>query len=311
MTAAEACSAVPAHCVNFVYENDAGRVLLALFKQIAHAAGAHTDEHFYEVRAGDRKERHVGFAGDRACQQSLSGSGRANQQYAFGNAAAQFLELLRLTQEFDDLSKFFLSFLNSSHIFERYLLLLRGVQARAALAETQRLVAAALHLPHHEDPERQQQHEGNGVDQNGYPSCSVFLVVVDVHAFLKHGVVQLLVVGRNHGVQFLIIFFVVAVQIVSGNSHGLDLSGVHIVHQVRIGKLYILTRLLAVDHCPKEHHHHDDDHPERCSLNIGIIHAFSLHTDWKRDSLYWTSQPLLWIRGFRTNRVGHLKNNPG
>src|SRR6266853_2221844 len=110
MTTAEACSAVPAHSVNFVDENDAGRVLLALFKQIAHAAGAHTYEHFYEVRAGDREERNIGFAGDRAGQQSLSGSGRADQQYAFGNAAAQFLELLRLTQEFDDFSQFFFRF---------------------------------------------------------------------------------------------------------------------------------------------------------------------------------------------------------
>src|SRR5437588_4033633 len=111
MTATEACSAVPAHSVNFVDENDAGRVLLALFKQIAHAAGAHTYEHFYEVRAGDREERHISFTGDRARQQSLSGSGRANQQYAFGNTSAQFLKLLRFTQEFDNLSQFFLGFL--------------------------------------------------------------------------------------------------------------------------------------------------------------------------------------------------------
>src|SRR5260370_948679 len=136
MTAAEACSAVPAHGVNFVDENDAGRVLLALFKQIAHAAGAHTYEHFYEVRAGDREERHISFAGDRACKQSLSGSRRADQQYAFGNASAQFLELLRLPQEFDNLSQLFLGFLNSSHILESDLLLLGGVQTRAALTET-------------------------------------------------------------------------------------------------------------------------------------------------------------------------------
>ncbi len=257
-----------------------------MFKQIAHAAGAHAYEHFYEVRAGDREERHISFTGDRARQQSLSGSGRANQQYAFGNTSAQFLKLLRFTQEFDNLSQFFLGFLNSSHIFERDLLLLRGVQPRPALAETQRLVAATLHLPHHENPERQQQHKGNRVDQNGYPARSVFLVVMDVHAFLKHGIVQLLVVSRNHRVQFLIIFFVVAVQVVSGNGHSLDLAGVHIVHQVRVGKLYILARLGVMNHSPEEHHHHDDDHPERCSLNIGIIHAFSLHAAWKRDSVY-------------------------
>ena len=62
--AAQAGSAMAAHGVNFIDENDARRVFLALFEQVAHAARAHADEHFHEVRAGNRKERHVGFAGD-------------------------------------------------------------------------------------------------------------------------------------------------------------------------------------------------------------------------------------------------------
>jgi hypothetical protein len=85
--------------------------------------------------------------------------GGADQQHAFRNAAAQLLELLRLAQEFDDLLQLFLGFFHARDVFKRDLALLRGMQAGAALAEAQRLVAAALHLAHHEDPEPDQQNE--------------------------------------------------------------------------------------------------------------------------------------------------------
>src|SRR5580658_6979263 len=50
VTAAQPRAAMPPDCVNFVDENDARRVLLALLEQVAHTAGAYTDEHFYEIR---------------------------------------------------------------------------------------------------------------------------------------------------------------------------------------------------------------------------------------------------------------------
>src|SRR5207247_11098342 len=62
--AAEARAAVTADGVDFVDEDDARRVLLALLEQIANAAGADADEHLDEVRSADREERHVCFAGD-------------------------------------------------------------------------------------------------------------------------------------------------------------------------------------------------------------------------------------------------------
>ncbi len=62
--AAEARAAVTSNGVNFVDENDAGSVLLALLEQVAHAARAHAHEHLDEVRAGDREERNVRFARD-------------------------------------------------------------------------------------------------------------------------------------------------------------------------------------------------------------------------------------------------------
>src|SRR5574342_454973 len=49
-----------------------------------------------------------------------------------------------------------LRFAHTGYIFERHFLLLGGVQPGTALAETEGFVSAALHLAHHEDPEREQ-----------------------------------------------------------------------------------------------------------------------------------------------------------
>ena len=165
VSAAKTGTAMTADSVDFVDEDDAGSVLLALFEEVADAACADADEHLHEVRTRDAEERHVGFAGYRARQQGLAGSRRSNQQHAFRNAAAQLLELLRLAQELDDLLQLFLGFIHAGNVFERHLLLLHGEQARAALAERQCLVAAGLHLADHDEPERTQQDEGSEIEQ--------------------------------------------------------------------------------------------------------------------------------------------------
>ena len=84
--AAEARAAVAADGVDFVDEDDAGRVLLALLEEVADARGADADEHLDEVRAADREERDVGLAGDRAGEQRLAGSRGAHEEHALGDA---------------------------------------------------------------------------------------------------------------------------------------------------------------------------------------------------------------------------------
>ncbi len=103
VAAAEAGAAMAADRVDLVDEDDAGRVLLALLEHVAHAAGADADEHLDEIRAGDREERHVRLAGDGAGEQGLAGAGRADQQHALRDLAAEALEFLRVLQELDDL----------------------------------------------------------------------------------------------------------------------------------------------------------------------------------------------------------------
>ena len=167
VSAAEACATMTADCVDFVDEDDAGRVLLALLEEVADAACADADEHFNEVGTGDREEGNVGFAGDCAGQQGLAGSRRSDEQHALGNASAELLELLRLAQKLDDLLQLFLGFIDAGHVLEGDLLLLHGEQARAALAERQGLVAAGLHLAQHEEPDRAEEHERAHVEQDG------------------------------------------------------------------------------------------------------------------------------------------------
>src|SRR5579863_5544873 len=115
-----------AYRVYFVDEDNAGRIFLALLEKIAHTAGAHADEHFDEIRAGNREKGNIRLAGDSARQQSLSGSRRADQEHALRNAPAELLEFLRVFQEINNLVEFFLGFVNSRNVFEGGLFLLRG-----------------------------------------------------------------------------------------------------------------------------------------------------------------------------------------
>src|SRR5207253_9882356 len=100
------------------------------------------------------------------------------------NASAELLELSRLAQEFDDLLQLFLGLFHTGDILECDLLLLRGMESRPALTEAQRLVTAALHLSHHEDPERQQQDERRCIDQERNPARAACFLDIDLDAFL-------------------------------------------------------------------------------------------------------------------------------
>ena len=103
VTAAEPGAALAADRVDLVDEDDRGRLLARGLEQVAHARRADADEHLHEVGAGDRDERHARLAGDRARDERLAGSGRADEQHALRDAGADVLELRRVLQEVDDL----------------------------------------------------------------------------------------------------------------------------------------------------------------------------------------------------------------
>ena len=151
--------------VDFVDEDDAGRVLLGLLEHVADARGADADEHFDEVGTGNGEERHVGFARDRARDQRLAGAGRADQQHAARNASAEPLEFAGVAQEFDDLLQVLLGFVDAGDVLERHAAMRFRQHLRARLAKAHRLAGAALHLPRQEDPDADQRNEGQPGDE--------------------------------------------------------------------------------------------------------------------------------------------------
>ena len=162
MTAAQTRAALAADRIDFIDEDDRRGVLLGFRKQIAHAARAHADEHFNEIRTGDREERHAGFARYGARQQRFARSGRAYQQNAGGNLRADLGKAAGILQELYDFAQFFLFLVRARNVLKRNLVGLGIHLARAALAEAHHaaLAAAAL-LAHQEHPQQYEQHHRN------------------------------------------------------------------------------------------------------------------------------------------------------
>ena len=84
--------------------------------------------------------------GDGAREQSLAGSGRTDQQHALRNAAAEFLKLLRIAQELDQLLHFVLRLLDAGDVAEGDLVLVPREHARLRLAEIERAFAGHADL---------------------------------------------------------------------------------------------------------------------------------------------------------------------
>src|SRR5205085_5120052 len=123
----------------------------------------------------------------------------------FGDASAKLLELLRFTQEFDDLVQLFLGLVNTGDVLKGDLLLLHGEQARAALAEGHGLVSASLHLPHHENPEADDQQEGQSVDEDADPHARLLVDNRNSYAFIVQELVNIGIIRRNSGAEGLFI----------------------------------------------------------------------------------------------------------
>ncbi len=175
VAAAQAGAALAADGVDFIDEDDAGRVLLGVLEHVAHAGRAHADEHFDEIGARDAEERHLGLAGDALGQQRLAGARGADQQQAARDAPAQLLEFLRVLQEIDDFLDFFLRFVATRNVGESDLVVVLVEHARLALAEAEgTALAAPLHLAHEVDPDPDQQQHRAPADQQRHQERAFF-----------------------------------------------------------------------------------------------------------------------------------------
>src|SRR5262249_60021408 len=110
----------------------------------------------------------------------------------------------RLLQELDDLLQFFLRFIDPRDVLEGDLLLRTRGQLRLALAERQRLVAAALHLPHEEDPEADDEEERAPRIEDGRPRTDGRFLRRDDDAALDQLVDETVVLGRGVRLEVLV-----------------------------------------------------------------------------------------------------------
>ena len=220
--------------IDFVDEDDAGRVLLGLLEHVADAAGADADEHFDKVGTGNGEEGHIGFAGNRAGQQRLAGTGRTHQQHAARNTATQALELARIAQEFHDLLEILLGFVDTGHVLERHLAARFREQFGARLAKAHRTaLAATLHLPDEEEPDADNDDEGQpGAEQHrperaglGRPRrdrhIAGFKARNDVGAIGQHGF-KARTVGKHTGHDIV------------GNGDTIDAAGLNVADKLAI-----------------------------------------------------------------------------
>src|SRR5262245_1651794 len=264
VTAAEAGAAMAADGIDLVDEHDARRVLLPLLEQVAHARRADADEHLDEIRSADREERDVRLAGNRAGQQCLAGSRRAHQEDALRNAPAKFLELLRLLEELDDFLELFLRFVDAGDVLERHFLLRTRRELRLALAERQRLVAAALHLPHEEDPEADHEQDRRPRIEQRRPRTRGWLLRRHLHAAIDQLVGEAFVLRRYVEVE-RIAGLQVAADVLAGDDDTADLTtiGRRDKFAERNGFLVVLKLRGKI---PDQNAHNDEHHPEQQTL---------------------------------------------
>ena len=260
---------MPSHGVNFVNENNARRILLALLKQVADPRSAYPNKHLHEVGARNREERNVSLARNRPSQQRLASSGRPDQQHTLGNASAEFLEFLRFAQEFDDFLKLFLGFIYPGDVFKCDLLLLHGEQPRPALAERERLVSAGLHLADHEIPEgREQSQRRKQVDQPS-PTAAAHILKTGANAFVLEGLDHFgRKIGRGCGGMKG-----TAISLLSLHFHASDVdlfyrSLINFRHELRdVDFLHLLRRVRVLHHLPQRHCGEQNYHPKNDRLD--------------------------------------------
>jgi len=176
IASAEPGAAMASDRVDFVDKDDAGCILLGLLEHVAHAACADADEHFDEIGARDREEGNIRFACNGTRKQRLTGARRADQQHALGDAPAETLEFLRVTQKFDDLLQLVLGLVDARDVLERHAAVTFGQQLCLRFAD------AGLHLAHEEDPHRdQQQHrEPREQDPENRVHARAWLVIAEL-----------------------------------------------------------------------------------------------------------------------------------
>ncbi|MNX88027.1 hypothetical protein D3C86_1199840 [compost metagenome] len=222
--------------VDFVDEDDAGRILLGLLEHVTHAACADADEHFHEVRTGNGEERHIGFAGDGTRQKRLTGTRRANKQHAARNLAAEALELLRVAQEFHDFLEVLLGFVHTCDVIKRHAAMRFRQKLGLGLAKAHRATGTALHLPHEEQPdaenEEHRQKRAEIAQKTG--GTIAFGTCHDGDVLALQALHQAVVDDGGIGLKGRAVFGIGSENPVTGDGHVANSPGIHIAKKLGV-----------------------------------------------------------------------------
>ena len=160
VTTTESGTALATDGVDFVDEDDRAAHLRGLLEQVADAACTDANEHFHEVRSGDRKEPDTRFTGDCAREQRLARSRRTDQQDSLRHTRTDFLEALGHLQEVDDFLDLLLHTGVTRNVGERRARLV-GVVVLGLASTDRHDVAGLSHCTAlHPQEERHDQEEG-------------------------------------------------------------------------------------------------------------------------------------------------------
>src|SRR4051812_38714827 len=269
VAAAEARAAMAADRVDLVHEDDAGRVLLRLLEQVAHARGADADEHLDEVRARDREERHARLAGDRAGEQGLAGARRPVEQHALRDPRAERLELLRVLEELLDLVQLLDGLVHARDVAERDLRRVDRQPLGARLAERHHLRAAALDLVHEEDPEPDEDQEREDVGEQRQPAVALRaldVVVLELAGLLRRGEPRVEAIGRLGRIPGLVRGAVAQLDlkgvVLRLQVDRLDLPVPELLDEIAVGRRLLLRA--RADQPLREERQYDDDQDREC-----------------------------------------------
>ena len=147
--------------VQLVDEDDAGRLGAGLLEQVAHAGGAHADEHLHEFRPGDGEERYHGLTGNRLGEERLARARRTDQQDPLRHPSAEPSVLLRVLEERDHLLQLGLRLVDSRDVREGDLRVRLDVHPGLRLADGHQAAAGSAELFRHpaaeKDPDAEEQ----------------------------------------------------------------------------------------------------------------------------------------------------------
>ena len=164
-------SAGLAQGVQFVDEDDAGRLLLGLLEKVANTGRSHAHEHLHKFRAADTEEGDAALAGHSLGKHGFARSRRPDQEDTLGNPAPQLGKLGRRFQEFDDLHQLLLGLIYAGNVVEGHVQFVFHVDFSLVLPEGHEAGLLRPHAFHKEipDPDKEDNREdpGKKIPQKG------------------------------------------------------------------------------------------------------------------------------------------------